>query len=427
VSAALIGYQVALVFLAAACAALAAGGLVRRYGSVRTSQLSLAFIAVGCALSASGSFPLLVAGALVIGVGYGFTNPAASQLLARVPSRNVNLIFSLKQTGVPIGGVLSGVIVPPITLAWGWQAALLVCAVLIAALAALIGVRRRAWDTDRAAGAPLLSSISQSARVVWGHPILRWLAGASFLYSGAQLCLTGFLVTYLVADASLGLVAAGTVLSLTHASGAVGRIAWGWLADRFRSGGAVLVANGAMSIGGALLVASIDPAWSLPAIVAASAAFGFAALGWNGVYIAAIARRAPAGTIGLATGGSLFVTYSGSIVIPPAFAAMHDRFGLTYGAAFAALTFVTALGIACVAMARFGACSTDLPGRALGRSPRERRHRRGPLEVLAFRGKAHDRRPQAAARSALIRARHAIATQAIPSAVTNVSAANAAP
>jgi fucose permease len=339
------------VFLAASLAALVAGGLVRRYGSVRTSQLSLALIAVGCALSASGQLALLVAGALVIGVGYGFTNPAASQLLARVPSRRMNLIFSLKQTGVPIGGVLSGVIVPPLTLAAGWQVALAVCAVLVAALALAIGVKRREWDTDRTADAPILTSVAQSIRVVAGHPILRWLAGASFLYSGAQLCLTGFLVTYLVSDAGLGLVAAGTVLSFTHASGAIGRVVWGWLADRLRSGGAVLVANGVMSICGAFLVASIEPGLSLPAIVAASALFGFAALGWNGVYIAAIARRAPTGTIGLATGGSLFVTYSGSIVIPPAFAALHDRGGLTYGEVFTILTAVTALGIACVVMA----------------------------------------------------------------------------
>ena len=79
--------------------------------------------------------------------------------------------------------------------------------------------------------------------------------------------------------------------------------------------------------------------------------FGFAALGWNGVYIAAIARRAPAGTIGLATGGSLFVTYAGVIVTPPAFAALHDRFAMSYGSVFGLLGVVTLLGIACVAMA----------------------------------------------------------------------------
>lgn len=351
VSAAIIGYQVALVFAAAALSALFAGGIVRRYGSVRTSQLSLWLVGAGCGFSALGELPLLALGAVVIGLGYGITNPAASQLLTRVPSRRMNLIFSIKQTGVPIGGVLSGVIVPPLTLAAGWQTALASCAVAIALLGVAIGVVRREWDSDRTPGAPLVASAFESIAVVWRHPILRWLAGASFLYSGVQLCLTGFLVTYLVGDIGLGLVVAGTVLSITHAAGAFGRLAWGWLADRFRSGGAVLVANGVLSMIGALLVAAIAPHWPLAAVIGASAAFGFCALGWNGVYIAAIARRAPSGTIGLATGGSLFVTYAGVIVTPPAFSALHDQAGLSYGMAFALLAIVTAIGIGCVGLA----------------------------------------------------------------------------
>lgn len=351
VSGAMIGYQVALVFLAAALSALVAGGLVRRYGSVRTSQLSLWLVGAGCAISAMGSLALLVVGAVVIGSGYGMTNPAASMLLARVPSRRMNLMFSIKQTGVPIGGVLSGVIVPPITQVAGWQAALAACAVSIALLGAIIGLVRRDWDSGRIPDAPLVASAFQSIGLVWRNPILRWLAGASFLYSGVQLSLTGFLVTYLVSDVGLGLVVAGSVLSTTHASGAAGRLVWGWLADRFRSGGGVLVANGIFAAASALLVAAIAPHWPLAAVFAASAAFGFCALGWNGVFIAAIARRAPPGTIGLATGGSLFVTYAGVIVTPPAFSAVHDQLGLTYGTAFALLSVVSVLGIGCVLMA----------------------------------------------------------------------------
>jgi fucose permease len=341
---------VALVYAGAVITAALGGGLVRRFGSVRTSQLCLALAAAGCALSAAGTFPLLVAGAFVIGLGYGATNPAASLLLARLASRRMNLMFSLKQTGVPLGGILSGVIVPPITLYAGWQVALGTCAVLIAALAIAIGAKRE-WDANRTPDAPILSSAFQSLSVVWGNLILRWLAIASFLYSGVQLCLTGFLLTYLVRDVELGLVVAGTMLSITHACGAVGRISWGWIADRWRSGGAALVANGALSIVGALLLAAVAPQWPAAAITAACALFGFCALGWNGVYIAAIARRAPAGTIGHATGGSLMLTFAGVIVIPPAFAALHDQLDISYGTAFGLLALVSAAGIACVAMA----------------------------------------------------------------------------
>jgi MFS family permease len=358
VSPALIGYQVGLVFFGAMLSASIAGGLVMRHGPVRTSQLSLALIASGCLVSTAGTLSALVAGAFAMGLGYGIPNPAASQLLARVPSqRRMNLLFSIKQTGVPIGGVLSGVLVPPLTLALGWQAALAICALLLAALAVTIGTVRREWDTERREGVPVFASALQSVALVWRHKPLRWLAGASFLYSGVQLCLTGFLVTYLVGDIGLTLVVAGTVLSTTHAAGAAGRLAWGWLADRLGSGGLALILNGACAAAGALLTAAIAPHWPLAAVIAASAAFGFCAMGWNGVYIAVIARQSPPGSIGLATGGSLSVTYAGVIVTPPAFAALHDHFALSYGSAFALLSLVTALGIACVVLARRAAIS----------------------------------------------------------------------
>jgi MFS family permease len=353
VSAALIGYQVGLVFLGAMVSASFAGGVVMRYGAVRASQFALWILGAGCALSAAGSLPALVAGALMMGIGYGIPNPAASQLLSRVPSsRSMNLLFSIKQTGVPIGGVLSGLIVPPLTVAVGWRAALLACALAIVALGVAIGADRASWDTGRKPGAPLAGSALASLALVWRHRPIRWLALASFLYSGVQLCLTGFLVTYLVADVGLTLLVAGTVLSITHAAGAFGRLGWGFLADRLGSGGLALAINGVAIVVGALAAAAIAPAWPFWAIALASAAFGASAMGWNGVYIATVARQAPPGGIGLATGGSLSVTYAGVIVMPPIFAALHDRAGWTYGAIFALSAVAALLGIACVLAAR---------------------------------------------------------------------------
>ena len=353
VNPALIGYQVGLVFFGAMISAAAAGGIVMRYGAVRASQFTLWLIAAGCALSASGSLAAQVPGAIAMGLGYGIPNPAASQLLARVPSkRGMNLLYSIKQTGVPVGGILSGVIAPPIAVAFGWQAALGVCALLLVALGAAIGVVRKDWDTDRQPGAPVLSSIGRSIGLVWRHEPLRWIAAASFLYSGVQLSLTGFLATYLVADIKLTLVVAGSVLSITHASGAVGRLVWGWLADRLRSGGLALIINGLLATIGALLTAEMAPSWPIAAIIAASAAFGFCAVGWNGVYMAVLSRLSPPGTVSFAVGGSLFWTYAGVIVVPPAFAALHDRVGLGYGTGFALLSIVSLGGVLCVVLAR---------------------------------------------------------------------------
>ena len=351
ISPALIGYQVAIVYFGALLAALFGGALVRRLGATRTSRFGLWLVAAGCVVSTLGALPAIALGAWVIGLGYGVTNPAASHLLTRASiRRNMNLVFSLKQTGVPIGGVISGALLPPITLAYGWKAGMWACALLAALLSVALFPAQRRWDTDRtrsAFGNPLAS-----IALVWQRPVLRWIAISSFAYSAVQLSFIGFLVTYLVTEAGLSLLVAGTILSVTHAAGAIGRLAWGWIADRLRSGSAALIANGVLAMMGALATAAISLGWPVWAIAAVTVVFGFCAIGWNGVFIAVIARQSAPHEVGMATGGTLVFTYAGVMAGPSLFGALHDRANLSYGTSFALLALVTAAGVACVWQAR---------------------------------------------------------------------------
>lgn len=352
VSPALIGYQVGVIYLGAMLSSLLGGGFVMRLGATRTSQLSLWLVAAGCGLSALGTIGTLAAGALVIGLGYGVTNPPASHLLSRVPTaRSMNLIFSIKQCGVPIGAVLSGMLMPTLTLAYGWRAALVVCAALALVLSGLLQAKRSGWDDDRKAQASIFANPLASLALIWKNRVLRWLALASFLLSAVQLCLSGFFVTFLVAETGLDLVLAGTLLAATHTAGAAGRLAWGWTADRLGSGMRALMANAALGILGALATAAIAPGWPVWLIACAGALFGFSAIGWNGVFMAVIARQAPK-SIGMATGGSLFITYAGIVVGPALFAELHDRWGVSYGGGFALLALLSAAAVVCLFQGR---------------------------------------------------------------------------
>ena len=174
VSPALIGYQLGLVYCGAMLTALVGGALVRRFGAARASQTALWMVAAGAVLSALGTLPALAAGAVTMGLAYGVTNPAASHLLLRAPAnRNMNLLFSVKQCGVPIGGALAGVLVPPLSVALGWQGALAACALLLAGLGVLLGRMSPAWDTDRDPAVPLFASPFASVRLIWRHEGLR--------------------------------------------------------------------------------------------------------------------------------------------------------------------------------------------------------------------------------------------------------------
>jgi len=138
-----IGFQVSLIYLGALAMSLVVGQFVLRLGALRTSQGALALSGIGLALAATSSSMIGFAiGSVLVGFGYGLTNPAAAHLLMRITKpNNRNLIFSLKQSGVPLGAVMAGLAAPSLTLMFGWQAAfyfvaftILLCAVLVSTL-----------------------------------------------------------------------------------------------------------------------------------------------------------------------------------------------------------------------------------------------------------------------------------------------------
>ena len=109
-----VGIVTALIFAAATCGALFSGGIIARVGALRMSQFSLLMCGSGIALIASSNAWLVALGALVMGLGYGPVTPSSSAILAdRTPERIRSFIFSLKQTGVPIGGRLPAQSYPP--------------------------------------------------------------------------------------------------------------------------------------------------------------------------------------------------------------------------------------------------------------------------------------------------------------------------
>ncbi|MCX7891727.1 MAG: MFS transporter, partial [Burkholderiales bacterium] len=108
-----IGLFVSAAYLAAMLSGLACGGLVAALGVLAVCQVSVLAAGAGLALGAAGWVVAMPVAALVIGGGYGLVNPASSHILARAtPPGMMALVFSIKQTGVPIGGMVAGALVP---------------------------------------------------------------------------------------------------------------------------------------------------------------------------------------------------------------------------------------------------------------------------------------------------------------------------
>ena len=95
------------------------------------------------------------------------TNPASSHLLSKSASdRSRNLVFSIKQTGVPLGGIAAGLMTPPLTVAYGWPVAFGVAAVATFSVIAALQPLRLAWDSDRDPGIRLMGSPLYDLRFV---------------------------------------------------------------------------------------------------------------------------------------------------------------------------------------------------------------------------------------------------------------------
>lgn len=335
----LVGVYVAIVYVAAMLSSQWGATLVRRWGPIRTSQAALAASAVGVLLVATAQPWVAVAGALLIGLGYGPITPASSEMLARTtPANRYALVFSVKQSGVPLGGVIAALLVPAVLEASGTGWALAWIAVLCIASMALAATLRKRLDTWRDPTGPL-PSLAQTlgpVRLVLGHPGLRRLALSSVVFSAVQVSLTAYAVTFVHGELGWGLVAAGAAMTVSQVAGAAGRVVWGWVADRQGSARATLLAlAGGMAVCG-LLMALLGPDTPGILVVVLLAVYGATAVGWNGVYLASVARRVPPEQAAAATAGSLFFTFFGVVVVPPIFGALGVWAG-SLGIAFAAL------------------------------------------------------------------------------------------
>ncbi|MCX7198143.1 MAG: MFS transporter [Proteobacteria bacterium] len=342
-----VGVFTSLVYLFAAIAAVSSARPVAALGALRASQVCLLLCAAGIALVATASLPLVLLGAMLLGLGYGPVTPSSAIILvSTLPARFRSLGFSVKQTGVPVGAGACGLAIPALVAAFGWQVA--ACALAAAAVAGAVLCQPLQRDFDegvRGSGPSASTSPLGSLALVWRLPRLRELAIGSFVFAGIQMCVVTYLVVFLT-ETGLGLAAAGLAMTCAMIGGLVGRIGWGWVADNLlaprRTLALVSLLMGVTSLG----LACVAPAWPLAAVIALSVAAGLSSIAWNGVYLAEVAHRAPPGMATAATGGTMFCTYAGVMVWPAVFYVAHAATG-DYVASF---VLVGLLGLAGAAM-----------------------------------------------------------------------------
>ena len=299
---------------------LPAGRMADRWGAGRAMVLGQILIALGLfAVAASPSFILLSLLMVLAGMGYGVLNPTtAKAVIAWFPQRHRATVIGLKQVGLPFGGALGALVMPPLAIWLGWRPAVALSGTVIALLGVLTWLLYR--DPPGVEAATSRSPGGSLATVLGNRDL--WLVSASTLvFAGMQTVWMAYLVLYLRDVVAMPLVTAARFLVLAQVTGMMGRVAFGVLSDRFFGGRRriVLVLAGLGSTACSLLIAGTGPHTSPWLLAALALVFGFVGIGWNGVQYTLMAELVDPRSVGTAVGLGLAISSFGVTVCPPLF------------------------------------------------------------------------------------------------------------
>ncbi len=331
----LVGFFISTVYGVGIISSLLSPRFIRRYGAVRVSQLVLIATLAMLLACSLGSVLSVVIGAALLGLAYGATAPSSTHLLVpRTPPGIMNLVLSIRQIGVPLGGVLAGLVMAPLTLHLGWRVALLCQTVpVLLALVLLQGARER-WDRDRDPATEVFCrGMLTPVQILRRNSAIRTLAFASFIYSGLQLCFISFLTVHLTSQVGFDLLQAGRALAVYQVSAVISRPLWGWLADKFVTARQLLIVQGLLMCVTAVLAGQFAASWSHDLVLTVCAVAGATASGFTGLAYAEWARLGGAQRTE-ATGLGSGIMFAGVMLLPSAFSVtvtFFDDYGIAYG------------------------------------------------------------------------------------------------
>lgn len=304
------------------------GGAIRRWGALRVSQAGCGLMALGLAAAALLAQPWLVLPPLVLAValnasGSTVATPASSQILAKyAPPKWAPLVFSIKQTGVPAGLAISGFVLAPLAVAYGWRVALLALAALCILIAAGLQPVREEFDRDRDPTArPRFADFPRTIRDVLAAREARAMALGAFCFVGMQSLYMNYTITYLHEAMDFDLEDAGAMFGAATLVAIPARIFWGWLGSTFVRPRHLLAALAVVMAFSTAAMGAYDKTWSDTAILAVATLVSATVVSWHGVLLSESARAAPPGEAGRMTGGVLAFGSAGQVVFPQMFGA----------------------------------------------------------------------------------------------------------
>jgi MFS family permease len=349
ISAAAAGLAVSAFTFGRIFGAYAAGEAADRVGERRVlifgSLATGALVGAGATLPLPGLFALLVLG----GVASAASTPAGGRLvLVAFPREQRGLALGLRQTGIPIGGLISAAILPWIAHTWGWRwslgvgGAIAAVAVLPLVLSAMERIelphveRHLTRNPARNRNVRLLT--------LWGCLVV-----------SGQYALLAFLALDLHQSAGLALTTGALLVAVAQGAGIVGRVAWGAVSDRALAYGRkpLLLVLTVVGLTGTLALLATPRSAPVAVFVPVAALAGLALIGYQGLMVTMVAEAAGPQRAGAATGFSVTFVAASIAISPSLYGLVADLAG-SYRAIWAALACVLVVAFVPAALVREG-------------------------------------------------------------------------
>jgi MFS family permease len=338
-SGAVAGLTVASFAIGRIFGAYGAGVAADRVGERRVMLLGALFAATFVALAAATPFPFFLVLFFLGGVAGASSTPAGGRLvLLAFPRNRHGLALGIRQTGIPIGGLIAAATLPWFAslVSWRWSL-VLAAAIAVLCIVPLTRLRADPAAEDRPPTPAVRARLRHDRNLVL-------LTSWSCLVVTGQYALLAFLALDLHQRSGLSLERGSLLVALANASGIVGRVAWGGVSDRALSHGRkpllLLLTAGCLIAALALFVTPSSASTAVMAGVAILA--GLTLIGYQGLWITMVAEVAGPVRVGAATGFA--VTFVGIAIAlsPPFFGLVSDIAG-TYRAIWGALSVLLAL------------------------------------------------------------------------------------
>jgi predicted MFS family arabinose efflux permease len=331
------------VYLSASWSALVGGRLADRAGE-RTALILAGLITGAGALGAGipGPYGAFLLAAFVMGLGTGVQNPAGSAAVMRwFPARRRGFAMGIRQTGVPVGGVLAATIWPWVATAWGWRASYAMAGVMALVGTALLALTY--FDPAREGGPE--AAVRSLPDLIRDRRL--WLLALA--YNGqivAQYSVTVYLVLFLHEVLGLSVIAASALLALVNMVAIGGRMGWGLASDALFAGARrpVLLIIIVLTLAGMLLAAALPAHAPLGAAIVLAALLGISAFSWTGMYGTLAVELAGSASAASAVAWVHLLGAVGSLGGPPLFGFIVDHTG-SYRVAWLAAALAVLAGL----------------------------------------------------------------------------------